>query len=364
MSRGERLPCFNANGEKEVGIFQDGIGFSIVAKIRGEQREKRVKREHGQPTQTQRQQWIEELTEKLPDAIKGTLAGDFDEFLSTLPAKSRRKADARDNLNPWRDLIGHRSRKSITSMELRAIMSTWGTTPKTEGPRKGTPCQASTLNHRRQELSNVFVALNGKAGANPVNDVPRVQERRDEPRGIPVAIVRLILNEVPDGKTRLRLEVIAATGLPHAQVKRILARDFNKANRTLFVRPRRKGDGVPGVTLPITKDAVKAISALIRGKALGAFSNSSMHSMFVVAVDDARKKWQKANRRKTWPVPENFHPYDLRHSFITEAYRVTRDLRAVAELAIHSDLRTTQRYAEAAVTETSRRAIDSMDRNS
>lgn len=356
--RGLRQPVYNTEGQKEVGIWQDDIGFSITAKIQGEQREKRHDR---QPTALDRQRWIEGLKEKSPAVTKGTLAGDIDDYLATLPAKSRRRADARDNLQPWKDAIGDRPRKGITSMELRALLAKWATVPQKEGPRKGKPCAPSTLNHRRQELSNVFVALNGKAGANPVNDVPRSQERREEPRGIPPAIVRLILDELPEGQTKLRLEVIAATGLPHVQVGRIQARDFHKVNRTLFVRPRRKGDGVPGVTLPVTKEAAKAISALIRGKALGKFSNSSMHRIFGEAVEAARKKWQKANRGKTWPAPDDLHPYDLRHSFITEAYRRTRDLRAVAELALHSDLRTTQRYAEAAVSETARRAIDQMD---
>jgi integrase len=335
----------------DTGIYQDNIGFSIVAKIGGEQREKRL---DAQPTQAKRQAWIEELTEKLPTATAGTLAGDFDDYLKTLPAKSRRKADARDSLAPWRDLIGHRSRKTVTSMDLRAILSTW----------RGEGSAASTLNHRRQELSNVYTALNGKAGANPVRDVPRVPERRDEPRGIPPAIVRLILAELPPGKTRLRLAVIAATGLPHIQVGRLHARDFHKAQRTLYVRPRRKGDGVPGVTLPLTKEATAALAAMFRGKAQGKFSNSSMWKLFGHAVEAARKKWQKANRRKAWPAPEGLRPYDLRHAFLTEAYRRTRDLRAVAELALHSDLRTTQRYAEAAVSETARRAIDQMDRES
>lgn len=351
MARGARRPVYNDQGVKEVGIFQDDLGFSMVAKIGGEQREKRLKT---QPTQARRRAWIEELTEKLPGSTKGTLAADIAEYLTGLPAKSRRKADARDTLQHWQDLFGDRRRQDITSADIRAALARW----QSEGRA------ASTLNHRRQELSNVYRAMNGRAGANPVHDVARTQERRDEPRGIPPAIVRLILDEVPPGKTKLRLEVLAATGLPHVQIGRLQARDFNRPARTLYVRPRRKGDGVPGVTLPLTKAGAKAVAALIRGKALGLFSNSSMHRIFGEAVTAARKKWQKANRGKHWPAPDDLRPYDLRHAFITEAYRVTRDLRAVAELALHSDLRTTQRYAEAAVSETARKAIDQMDRDS
>lgn len=43
--------------------------------------------------------------------------------------------------------------------------------------------------------------------------------------------------------------------------------------------------------------------------------------------------------------------------FLTYAYERTRDLRAVAELGLHADLKTTQRYTEASVTETARKAV-------
>jgi integrase len=44
-------------------------------------------------------------------------------------------------------------------------------------------------------------------------------------------------------------------------------------------------------------------------------------------------------------------PYDLRHSFLTEAYRVSRDIRATQELALHTDVRMTRRYTLGAVDE-------------
>lgn len=339
MPRGKRLKL-------DTGIYQDDIGFSLCVKIHGTQFEKRCQ---GQPDQALRQRWIAELTAQMPGSDVGTLAGDIKAYLLTF--HGRRKEDARINLAPWIEALGDRTRHTITSMDLRAVLSRWQK-----------DCAASTVNHRRQELLNVYKAVNGKAGANPVRDTPRVPERREEPRGIPPAIVRLILAELPPGKTRLRLNVLAATGLPHIQIGRLHARDFHQTERTLYVRPRRKGDGVAGRTIPLTSAATLAISALLRANATGRFSNSSVHKIFKKAVKRARAKWQKAHRRQAWPAPENLHPYDLRHAFLTEAYRRTRDLRAVAELGLHSDMRTTQRYAEAAVSETARAAIEAMDK--
>ena len=42
-------------------------------------------------------------------------------------------------------------------------------------------------------------------------------------------------------------------------------------------------------------------------------------------------------------------PYDLRDSYLTESYRVGRDLRATQALAMHADIRMTTRYTLAAV---------------
>lgn len=331
----------------DTGIYSDDIGFSLCAKIHGTQFEKRTK---AQPDQALRQRWIEELTEKMPPATTGTLAGDIAEYLTTLPPKSRRKQNAELDLQPWLDRCGECTRKELTAVEIRAALASW----QAEG------FAPSTINHRRQELSNVFTTLNGRSGANPVRDVPRLVERYDEPRGFPMEIVQLILDQIPAGPEKCRLTVMATTGLPPAQIARLEPHDFHAATQALYVRPRRKGAGVPGRTLPLTTAAVRALQGYFSSNAKGP-SYSRTLKMFHKAVTIAKKKWLKANRGKAWPAPKNLRPYDLRHAWLTHAYRTTKDLRAVAELGLHSDLKTTRRYAEAAVSDTARHAIRLLD---
>jgi len=50
-------------------------------------------------------------------------------------------------------------------------------------------------------------------------------------------------------------------------------------------------------------------------------------------------------------LPPRCHPYDLRHSFGSEMYRQTGDIRAVAELLQHATLDMTKRYTKGAVSE-------------
>jgi len=59
---------------------------------------------------------------------------------------------------------------------------------------------------------------------------------------------------------------------------------------------------------------------------------------------DWRKTWERVKR--TAEIDPKFRFHDLRHTVGTMAYLVTRDLQAVQHLLGHSDLRTTQIYAD------------------
>ena len=50
-------------------------------------------------------------------------------------------------------------------------------------------------------------------------------------------------------------------------------------------------------------------------------------------------------------------PYDMRHSFGTEVYRSTGDLKVTKEMMGHSTMRMTERYTLAAVPERQRHAV-------
>lgn len=331
-----------------IGIYRDGTGIRIVAKVNGEQYERRTKVTGDVDRLVAlRASWIEQLKSTGKRAAPGSLKAAIQQHLSTLPVNSTRRNNAEWNLEPWKEHLGDHKLKEITSIQISRILSKW----QADG------YAASTINHRRQELSNVFTTVNGKSGANPVRDTSRIAEVYDEPRGFPQVIVRLILKQMPDGPHKRRLRVLATTGLPPAQIVRLQPHDFNAKAATLFVRPRRKGAGVKGKTLPLTMRAVAALRDYFAMSIKG-WSQVRTREVFKAAVDAAQASWVECRPDEPWPAPPNLVVYDLRHAFLTYAYQTTRDLRAVAELGLHADLKTTQRYTEAGVTETARKAID------
>lgn len=351
-----------------VGIYRDGTGVRVVAKVNGRQYEKRAPDGDVNRLVQNRAVWIAELRARGSSA-KGSLSAAVGQHLSTLPANSTRRNNAEWNLEPWKgrklkdlqliqeknriepipDTLGDLPLKKITTVLISGILAKW----RAEG------YAASTINHRRQELSNLFVTVNGRSGANPVRDTARIPEVYDEPRGFPQVIVRLILKQMPLGPHKRRLRVLATTGLPPAQIVRLQRHDFDAKAGTLFVRPRRKGAGVKGKTLPLTARAITALRDYFATPIKG-WSQVRTREVFKAAVDAARATWNKCRPDEPWPAPRDLVVYDLRHAFLTYAYKTTRDLAAVAELGLHADMKTTKRYAEAAVTETARKAIDQM----
>jgi integrase len=335
----------------EVGISRDGTGYRITAKVNGEQFEKRAKATDDQDADLKRlvplrKSWIEQLKNTGTRAKAGTLGAAIQQHVSTFPMNSTRRNNAEWNLEPWKALHGERKMKEITSVLIARTLSGW----RADG------YAASTINHRRQELSNLFVTLKGRSGENPVRDTSRIAEVYDEPRGFPQLIVRLILKKIPDGPHKRRLRVLATTGLPPAQIVRLQKHDFNEKARTVFVRPRRKGAGVKGKTIPLTQRAVSALRDYFAANIKG-WSQVRTREAFKAGVDAAMTAWNDCRPDQPWPAPPDLVVYDLRHAFLTYAYERTRDLRAVAELGLHADLKTTQRYTEAGVTETARKAV-------
>jgi integrase len=334
---------------RATGIYQDVYGFAVVAVVGGVQHERRFPPDASLGAlRVWREQWRIQLQHAAPERLVGSLAADVAAYLATLPEKP--KAAEGRLLKHWVDAHGMEPRQALTAIQLRQTLAQW--------QDKG--AAASTLNHRRQALKNLYTALDGKWSHSPVHEVPRAIEPQAEARGVPIAVVNLILEQMRPTATKARLLVMATTGLPQAQIARLQPRDVDLRRQTVFVTPRRKGKGVPGRTLPISKAAVDAFKQFKTYQAWGTFSRDSVNASFQRAVLKAKKHWQ-AKVKTRWPAPDRLRPYDLRHAFLTEVYRRTGDLQAVAELALHADLRMTARYTRGAVSETAQRAVKALD---
>lgn len=357
--RGKRIRLAKA-------IYQDESGVALVLQIN------RKPQEFRQPLGLDLAEYQRikgrllakhEQDELRDDARRQSLAADITTYLATLP-KGGKQTDRRRLLEAWA-LHHEQPRSAMTSQTIREQLAAW----------QDAGFAPSTINHRRQALLSLYQTLDGRSAANPVRDVPRVPRRVEEPRGLPYDLIELILSHVPErgrptgegkgtrpqvSQTRARLRVMAYTGLPQAQIGRLLPRDLHLDAATLYVRPRRKGAGVPGRTLPLVPPAVEAFRAFVAANAWGPFSHRAMAHSFTRAIVHAKAQWATDHPGTPWPAPHDVRPYDLRHSWATLVYRTSRDLRATAELLLHADMRTTSRYAAAAVTDTARAAADAV----
>lgn len=263
--------------------------------------------------------------------------------VKAMPSYKDRKA----HVFEWIEVFGSDFRHAITSDRIAAQLARWRTEPRTvtmtrrgnaEPKTREIVLSASAVNKRRTALMHLFSVLDGKAAHNPVKDVPKYREPAPLPRGLPYVAIDAIWKAMGDSKTRARLQVIAYTGLPHAQLQALKPEHFNKTASTLIVHGRQKGAGTMARVIPLSSKAVAALRAMARTDAWGTFSRSTMHREFRIAC-------AKVPALKGLKLT----PYDLRHSFGTEIYRATGDIRATQALLGHSSPTLTHRYMVAAL---------------
>jgi integrase len=324
-----------------AGIYRTPTGWRAIACIgrgTGNRIEKRFPADTAQRTITRWQEQARRELRDRPAAARGSLAADVEAYVAartTMPtAKSREQ-----HLRLWIAKLGpNRARHTVTSMEIATILETW---------REG-GLQPGTVNRRRTALQSFYTVLNGKGGANPVKNVPKHREGTRPPKRLDYAIVRKILDAMPDSgqrhagdspsstsQTKARLRVLAYTGLPHAQIMELKPEHLNEPERLLYVKGRKKGHGTADVWLPLSGAGLEAVKAMFGCGAVGRFSQSAMRISF-----------QRAARKVGRP---DLTPYDLRHLFGSTVLRLTKNRAATRDLMLHESDRTTARYTAAEI---------------
>ena len=294
-------------------------------------------------------------------AARGSLAADIVEFIAALP-EGRYRVDTEDLLGHWaRSPLGALDRRSITRLDLIGVISEWTTAGAAE----------NSCNRRLGRLRKLFHALDGIDDENPTDRIQYLREPKFEPRDIPSHIVQLILDSLPDqgraargekrptlSETKLRLRVMAWTGIAPATLRRVRPRDLDLARGRVYLRPRRKGKGTHGAwvtLLPIAVDAFRDFAAA--GLFERAWSGSSIGKTWRVGIaraTAAAERLAAETGHQAWAddiaaLPPRCRPYDLRHAFASQIYRETGDIGAVSELLQHASFETTKRYTRGAV---------------
>lgn len=229
------------------------------------------------------------------------------------------------HIREWIATFSDRPRDGILPDEIRAQLQAWRAT-----------MSAASVNKRRSALMHLYSVLDGRAARNPVRDVPKFAEPAPALRALPYEDIRAIFAAMSPSKSKARLMVIAYTGIPHAEIAMIAPTDVDVHVRNVAVHGRKKGKGTLSRIVPLTSDGVMAFQMMAREDAWGKFSRATLRNVF-------RRACKRALGR------DDFTPYDLRHSFGTEMYRVSGDIRATQVLMDHSTPQLTHRYTLGAV---------------
>jgi integrase len=377
------------------GIYQDAHGISIVARI-GSGPTMRVatarfplvdpygipySKKHCGELIKCRLQLLEDLRRQraTDGTAEGTLGAAIDAFLAAHPvvkgAASRKAEDYRYLLAHWRSSpLAALPIEAVTRAAVRDQLQIWtdaGLAP-------------STVNSRRQALTDVLRGVIEPEDADdiallPTDKIPYVRPRELQARGLEIPIALRILATMPDrgradkgekvapvNLTKVRLAVMLWTGMAHKSLMRLERRHVNFRDEKLYLPPRQKGKGSPGLWVDLLPQAVDALRAYDAAHLWGQpFSRSSMHKAWRRAVTNTRAALaadgnQTLLEQFDVSVPPNCRPYDLRHTFGTDVVRKTGDIRAAQALLQHQDIKTTERYIKAAVPERVAAAIDKM----
>jgi len=305
-----------------------------------------------------------DLLEKQPQrAAAGSLAADVAEYLKKLP-DGEFKTDMRILLAHWAACpLGFVARHEITRLQIVEQIARWDD--------KG--AAIVTLNHRLRAIRNLYNTLDGIDVPHPTDKIQNKTPPKSEPRAIPMPLVQMILGFIPDrgraerhgtiprvSLTKIRLRVLAWTGMPPAQLRRLRVRDVDFRAKKIYLRPRRKGKGSDEAWLDLMDPAVDALRdfaahdlwgrkwsrSSMRKSLKGAITRAAAHAAQIAHDTGDRTLLDEFAR-----LHPNARPYDLRHSFATEVYRLTGDPNVVKEMLQHASLDTTNRYTRGAVSE-------------
>lgn len=286
--------------------------------------------------------WREEQVDKFGGerTTAGSFGADIVTYLarvSAMPSYKQRAA----HLALWAQALGRdRPRRSITAEEIDVVLQDW---LDTRAP--------ATVRKRRTALQSFFAKMNGKKSrlVNPVKGADTPKEPKPEARGLDYAALERAIAAMPDqrdtkkgqpprvNKSKIRARVIAYSGIPPGLVKTIQAHDLQLAAATVRIVPRHKGGGVEARTLPLIPEALAAFTDFAAADCYGTFATESLNRSF------------KRGCARAGLDPKTVHLYDLRHSFLSQVYRVTRDLATVGRLGLHAEgSPITARYAKGA----------------
>ncbi len=201
--------------------------------------------------------------------------------------------------------------------------------------------QPSTRRAYRSDLSAFYSWAHKRdlVAVNPAAKTDSIKVPKGLPRPVPSEHVPAIVACAPDETVRLIIALAAYAGLRRAEISRLHVDDVAFYPQPMLIV--RAGKGAKDRTVPIADSLQVLLEPHRRGR-------------YVPLSADRIGKLGAAHLRA---CGFDCTLHQLRHSFGTEMYRITKDLKAVGKLMGHESTATTELYA-ALVDDSSAAAIN------
>jgi integrase/recombinase XerC/integrase/recombinase XerD len=190
-----------------------------------------------------------------------------------------------------------------------------------------------TLHRMISTLSSFYRYLytQGAVLANPMVGVERPRIKDQELKYLKHSQVIRLIDSIPDERDRLIIRTIYATGVRVSELAGINIEDIDFDEHT--IRIRGKGGKIRMVF--IDNETLSALGAFIGNRISGPlFPGQQGKNISSRTIQHIFRKY----------APAGITPHKIRHSYASELYRRSKNLRVVQENLGHSSIKTTEIY--------------------
>ncbi len=176
-----------------------------------------------------------------------------------------------------------------------------------------------------------FLSSQGAIAANPMPGVERPKIKDQELRYLKHSQVLRLIESIEDERDRLIVRAIYATGVRVSELCNINIEDIDFEDETIRV----KGKGGKIRIVFVDPDTLAEMDSFVGKRIEGPlFLGQQGHHISPRAVQHIFKKY----------APEGITPHKIRHSYASELYRRSKNLRVVQENLGHTSIKTTEIY--------------------
>ena len=193
--------------------------------------------------------------------------------------------------------------------------------------------KATTLHRMISTLSSFyrFLFSHGAITQNPMAGIERPRIKEQELRYLKHSQVLRLIASIPDERDRLIVRTIYATGVRVSELSQMNIEDVDFDEQTIRV----KGKGGKIRTVFIDPETLREFEPFIGNRIEGPlFIGQQGHHISPRAVQHIFKKY----------APPGITPHKIRHSYASELYRRSKNLRVVQENLGHTSIKTTEIY--------------------